>query len=44
MAPPIPAMPSFEEEFSLECETSKVGIGAVLIQIGHPLAFISQAH
>lgn len=40
--PPALPMPNFEDEFTMECDASKGGIGAVLMQKGHPLAFISQ--
>lgn len=42
MSPPILAMPNFEENFVLECDASKEGIKAVLMQNGHPLAYINQ--
>lgn len=42
MSPPMLAMRDFEEDFVLKCDASKVGIGAVLMQRGHPLAYIGQ--
>lgn len=42
MTPQIFKMPNFEQDFVLECDASRVGVGAVPIQDNHPIAFISQ--
>jgi hypothetical protein len=40
---PVLALPDFSLPFAIETDACATGIGAVLIQQGHPLAFISKA-
>jgi hypothetical protein len=43
LTPPVLRLPDFTMPFVVECDVCGTGLGAVLMQDGHPLAFLSKA-
>lgn len=37
------ALPDFSQPFTIECDASNIGIGAVLLQNNKPITFFSRA-
>lgn len=43
LSPPVLRMPDFNMAFTIECDASANGVGAVFLKDGHPIAFSSQS-
>lgn len=41
--PPVLALSNFNQPFKIECDGSRITVGAVLLQDMHPIAYFSSA-
>lgn len=39
---PVLRLPDFNQQFNVECDASTDGMGAILLQQGHPLGYFSK--
>jgi hypothetical protein len=40
---PVSALPDFTQPFAIKCDACRIGIGVVLSQNNHPMAYFSEA-
>jgi hypothetical protein len=42
MSPPVLVMPDLQKRFDIYCDASRLGLGCVLMQKGHVIAYVSR--